>query len=1057
MTPYIHTLGWALLHSLWQGAILALIYLILRRALRGYKPQLRYTLALGCQLALLLWVGLTVVQYWPDNQAFLGLSEELKVTISPLEEAEIELPLNEVTVLSQGPSSTWNWRRNLESLAPYLALAWLLGIALMGVRWGASLWQLHLLRTQGLSAGPVHWQNQLNQISKKWGLPRKVTLLVSSRITSPATLGFFKPVILIPVSVVTGLSPEQWEAILLHELAHIRRADYVVRLIQSLIEILFFYHPLIWWVGRDLTHEREACCDDQAVAACGDALRYAHALTTLQRMCQPSNIQLTMAIQSKHQKPFTRRIQRLFEPTQASALRPRAGFILTLMLMVSMTSYGWINLGDKVDPQPIAENVQQEFSLEIDQSWTHDQLKQEIKSLQAKGITLTLDGWGNNPEGKLAFLIGEISFPDGASQYFTAELGTLTIDRKEGARVRVTVEGGRTAGSADPRKSTLSFIESGETQSSIRGTQSTLNELGYALTLENERYDADNHLVEADFSLQRLPNGWVSDFHLGPLETAVLQFQREARRISVYPSNLMPEVILPPSLDHDEEARQAFLDFQETQAQAQAEQKPDLDLLINERWTPADLKALTEELAEDEVELTINSWLTKPSGNLNYLEGSISLPNGSNASFSGFLGQISITYQEGEGLEVIVDERVHDEGEIEVLDNMRAFGQAMTEPVETGEFLELVIDGSWTMERLEAMAPELEARGIKIDVKVHKSNPQGAIEAMGGFISLPGASQQLFALKMGSLTLTGNEEDGYELEVEPGKEREDIHLVIDRSWDYSQLALASGECLADGMLFIPDDVTLEDGKLTGLKGDIFFPGGMSASTFSTDNLDQVIIKSWVKPKDGKNYFVRVIDLDEEEVVEEVTEEEVLEKAKIVVGEPKVVKVENLPVVEGYHAVPRIRHSEEKFEPLFIINGKPMESSEIQFLEPKEIENITVIKGEAATTKYGEEGAHGVIEIKTKRPVDFGDKLELNVSPNPSQNVFAIDFQLPEAQSLTIEIYDLQGKKVHTIFDGYKEIGNHMYFWEGGEQPAGSYMIRLKGETVFGYSKILLVD
>ncbi|MEM9986931.1 MAG: M56 family metallopeptidase, partial [Bacteroidota bacterium] len=501
MSPYIHTLGWALLHSLWQGAILALIYLALRRVLRRHQPQLRYALALGCQLALLLWVGLTVVQYWPENQAIPDSYGELQVAISPLEEAQMDLRQTEVTVLTQSPDSTWSWRQSLESLAPYLALAWLLGITLMGFRWGASLWQLHLLRSQDTRVGPAYWQNQVNQITQKWGLKRKVTLLVSSRITSPATLGFFKPIILIPVSVVTGLSPEQWEAILLHELAHIRRADYVVRLIQSLIEILFFYHPLIWWVGRDLTHEREACCDDQAVAACGDALRYAHALTTLQRMCQPSNIPLTMAIQSKHPKPFTRRIQRLFEPTPASSLRPRAGFILTLMLMVSMTSYGWITLGEEVDTQPVAETIQEEFSLSIDQSWTYEQLEQEIESLYAQGINLTLDAWGDDSEGKLAFLAGTISFPDGARQSFTADLGKLIIDRKEGARVRVTVEGDQAAGSADPQTSTLSLIESGETQSIIRGTQSSLSKLGYALTLGNERYDTENQLVEADFSL----------------------------------------------------------------------------------------------------------------------------------------------------------------------------------------------------------------------------------------------------------------------------------------------------------------------------------------------------------------------------------------------------------------------------------------------------------------------------------------------------------------------------------------------------------------------------
>jgi beta-lactamase regulating signal transducer with metallopeptidase domain len=96
-------------------------------------------------------------------------------------------------------------------------------------------------------------------------------------------IGWLRPVILLPVSVLAGLTPQMMEAILAHELAHIRRHDYLLNMLQTAIETLLFYHPAVWWVGRKIRQERENCCDDLAVTACGDALIYARALTALSR------------------------------------------------------------------------------------------------------------------------------------------------------------------------------------------------------------------------------------------------------------------------------------------------------------------------------------------------------------------------------------------------------------------------------------------------------------------------------------------------------------------------------------------------------------------------------------------------------------------------------------------------------------------------------------------------------------------------------------------------------------------------------------------------------
>ena len=151
---------------------------------------------------------------------------------------------------------------------PIISFAWLLGIALMALRFMGSCYVLHRLRRVGVSPVPAQWQTRMNTLSSQLGISRKVVLSFSEIIQEPLTLGHFKPIILIPVAMLGQMSPDQVEALLLHELAHIRRYDFLVNLLQSWVEILFFFHPAIWWISAQIRDAREACCDDEAVAVC---------------------------------------------------------------------------------------------------------------------------------------------------------------------------------------------------------------------------------------------------------------------------------------------------------------------------------------------------------------------------------------------------------------------------------------------------------------------------------------------------------------------------------------------------------------------------------------------------------------------------------------------------------------------------------------------------------------------------------------------------------------------------------------------------------------------
>ena len=122
----------------------------------------------------------------------------------------------------------------------------------------------------------------LQQIAKRLGVERAVRLLASANVDVPSVVGHFKPVILLPASLISGLTPDEIEAILAHELAHIRRHDYLINLIQTTFETLLFYHPAVWWISREIRRERENCCDDLAVQACGNRVAYARTLAMLE-------------------------------------------------------------------------------------------------------------------------------------------------------------------------------------------------------------------------------------------------------------------------------------------------------------------------------------------------------------------------------------------------------------------------------------------------------------------------------------------------------------------------------------------------------------------------------------------------------------------------------------------------------------------------------------------------------------------------------------------------------------------------------------------------------
>jgi GWxTD domain-containing protein len=265
-TPLAGAVGWTLLHSLWEGAIisaaLAAALLVMR------SPRARYGAACVAMLAMLGGFGLTLVRVMPEG------------VHGP---RTIRAPAFPAWNVRTGMDTTSPKNPDLAAVVPWLAPFWITGVWIFYLGHVAGWISVWRIRRRGVCCAPEHWRKELARLSSQLRLSRPIRLLESCLADAPMVLGHFRPVILMPMGLLAGLPAGQIEAILLHELAHIRRYDYLVNVLQRSAEGLLFYHPAVWWISGVIRAERENCCDDVVVEISGNAHEYAVALAALEQ------------------------------------------------------------------------------------------------------------------------------------------------------------------------------------------------------------------------------------------------------------------------------------------------------------------------------------------------------------------------------------------------------------------------------------------------------------------------------------------------------------------------------------------------------------------------------------------------------------------------------------------------------------------------------------------------------------------------------------------------------------------------------------------------------
>ena len=310
MTSFLQTAGWALIHFVWQGAAIAGAAAALLRLTRRRSANVRYLIAcasLAFMLASpvitarLLWTAVAspedAMSFAVDDAALQGratlnrAAQYVARAFQPRANDTGERRRGSPKPVGEGGGPAVVDDRAgqggftfapLDRLVPVITMAWLVGVALLLGRMAGGWWHVRRLHRTALASSSSRWQTACRRVAYRLGLPAAAHVVESSLVDVPTVVGWLRPAILLPVAALASLSTAQVEAILAHELAHIRRHDYALNVLQTIAETLLFYHPAVWWLSKRIRVEREHCCDDIAVAVCGDPVSYAQALAELE-------------------------------------------------------------------------------------------------------------------------------------------------------------------------------------------------------------------------------------------------------------------------------------------------------------------------------------------------------------------------------------------------------------------------------------------------------------------------------------------------------------------------------------------------------------------------------------------------------------------------------------------------------------------------------------------------------------------------------------------------------------------------------------------------------
>lgn len=265
----LYSIALTLFHFLWQGGVIAFALKIALTITPYQKSQARYALA---SLAMMLNLIIPLITFYFIFTRDANLNIALLDKITPLSQ-------NTLPVINA------HWVDSFALFSPYIALSWMTICGLLTLKLCIELYQVKHLSHANVIPPDNQLMQRFSTLVKQLKLTRVPRLVISLKTDVPMAIGVIKPIVLMPMSMISGLTPTQLDMLILHELAHIRRHDYLINIVQTLIETLLFFHPCCFWVSQQIRKEREYCCDDTAVTHCHDPIAYAHTLADTAAVC----------------------------------------------------------------------------------------------------------------------------------------------------------------------------------------------------------------------------------------------------------------------------------------------------------------------------------------------------------------------------------------------------------------------------------------------------------------------------------------------------------------------------------------------------------------------------------------------------------------------------------------------------------------------------------------------------------------------------------------------------------------------------------------------------
>lgn len=380
----INALGWTLFHILWQGLLVGIVLFFVLRLLKNKTSNLRYFVSVA---SLLLIVVLSLINFSTNYDKPI----EKNFEISDKHKTEYDSKIIDFSSANQDKLFKADFlsvlESNIQKLDRYFPLIinlWMLGVLFFIAKFVFSFLYTNRLKKSKIQSIQSKWKNKFTQLEHKLEINKKIKYIESKLVNVPIVLGYLKPLIIIPVGMLTSMPSNQIDAIIAHELAHIKRNDYIINVLQSLIETIFFFHPAVWYISNQIRNERENCCDDIALSVCEEKMIYAKALVSVQEL-KLGKLYSAVAFSGKKKHLLNRIKRMIMKPKVKSNFTDK---IITALIIVSAVVA--LSFTYAAETNDLAEKIHFPNSIEKPSEVTEPTMPDAIQDLELNTSNLVI-------------------------------------------------------------------------------------------------------------------------------------------------------------------------------------------------------------------------------------------------------------------------------------------------------------------------------------------------------------------------------------------------------------------------------------------------------------------------------------------------------------------------------------------------------------------------------------------------------------------------------------------------------------------------------------------